>query len=266
MLPYPHIDPVALEIGPLAIRWYSLAYLAGILLGWWYVKKEHRRLPITNLTQKAIDDMVVWAVIGIVAGGRLGYVLFYNAPYYFSHPGQILHVWEGGMSFHGGMLGVILAFFLFCRKYKVRFFELMDVIACAATIGLFFGRVANFINGELYGRATDVPWGMVFPHGGDLPRHPSQLYEASMEGIVLFTVLTLLLKFTPARGKPGLLSGVFLIGYALARMAVECFREPDQQLGFLLPSVTMGQFLSLPMLLLGVYLLCRRTSEPSRSF
>jgi phosphatidylglycerol:prolipoprotein diacylglycerol transferase len=263
MLPYPNIDPIALQLGPLAIRWYSLAYLAGILLGWWYLKKEHARRPIANLSQKAIDDMVIWAVIGIVIGGRIGYVLFYNAPYYLEHPAQAFHIWEGGMSFHGGMLGTILAFYLFSRKYKVRFLELMDVIAPAATIGLFFGRVANFINGELFGRVTTAPIGMVFPHGGELPRHPSQLYEATLEGLVLFTVLSLLLKYTDARGKPGLISGVFLLGYAIARMIVENFREPDAQLGFLFGSLTMGQLLSAPMLVLGLYLICRKTPSPN---
>ena len=257
MLPYPNIDPVALHIGSFGIRWYSLAYMAGILLGWWVVIREHARKPIPNLTQRGIDDMVTWAVIGIVGGGRLGYVLFYKPEFYLAHPGLILHVWEGGMSFHGGLLGVILAFLLFCRKYGVRFFQLIDVIACAAPIGLFFGRLANFINGELYGRTTDVAWGMVFPYGGSEPRHPSQLYEAGLEGIVLFTVMTLLLKRTNARDKPGMLGGLFIAGYALSRIIVEVFREPDDFLGFFMGYVTMGQLLSLPMLAYGLYLALR---------
>lgn len=258
MLPFPNIDPVAVSIGPLAIRWYSLAYLAGIILGWWMVKKEHVRRPITNLSQKALDDMMVWAVVGIVAGGRLGYVLFYKPLFYLHHPLQVFHIWEGGMSFHGGMLGVIAAFFLFCRKYHVPFLEVMDVIACAAPIGLFFGRVANFINGELYGRITDSPLGIVFPQGGGLPRHPSQLYEAGMEGLLLFIVLFALLNYTKARSAPGFLSGAFLIGYGLARLVGECFREPDAHLGFLFQGATMGQLLSLPMVALGIYLICTR--------
>lgn len=266
MLPYPDIDPVALHLGPIAIRWYSLAYLAGILLGWWFLQAEHHRKPIPGLTQKALDDMLMWAVLGIVLGGRLGYVLFYQPAFYFSHPMQILHVWEGGMSFHGGMIGVILAFFLFCRKYKARFLALMDVIACAAPIGLFFGRAANFINGELFGRVTDAPWGMVFPHGGELPRHPSQLYEAGLEGLLFFAVLFILLKYTSLRDRPGRLSGVFLIGYGLARITAEFFREPDMHLGFLFSGVTMGQLLCLPMLLLGMYLLCRRERKVSSPF
>lgn len=256
-LSFPNIDPVAVHLGPLAIRWYSLAYIAGILLGWWYVAKEHAKRPIPNLTASALDDMVTWAVVGVVGGGRLGYVLFYKPGYYFENPMQILHLWEGGMSFHGGLIGVITAFILFCRKYRIHFFELIDVIACATPIGLFFGRLANFANGELYGRATNVPWAMVFPRGGDVARHPSQIYEAGMEGVVLFTVLFILLKFTNARAKPGLLGGVFIAGYALARIISECFREPDDFLGFLFGAVTMGQLLSLPMFTYGLYLIIR---------
>jgi len=260
MLPFPNIDPVAVHLGPLAIRWYSLAYIAGILLGWWVVAREHARKPVANLTQKALDDMVMWAVIGIVVGGRLGYILFYKPDYYFANPGQILHLWEGGMSFHGGLIGVITAFILFCRKYHIRFFELIDLIACATPIGLFFGRLANFVNGELWGRVTDVPWGMVFPRGGDLPRHPSQLYEAGMEGVVLFTVLMVLLKYTNAREKPGTLGGVFIAGYAVARIVAECFREPDEFLGYFAGFITMGQLLCLPMLAYGLYLIFRCTA------
>ena len=174
------------------------------------------------------------------------------------NPNLIFHIWEGGMSFHGGLIGVITAFVLFARKYRIRFFPLIDLIACAAPIGLFFGRIANFINGELYGRVTDVPWGIVFPKGGDLPRHPSQLYEAGMEGILLFTILFTLLKFTTARNKPGMLGGAFIAGYACARIISECFREPDDFLGFFMGYVTMGQLLSLPMLTYGIYLMCRR--------
>ena len=261
MIPYPNIDPVAIHLGSFGIRWYSLAYIAGILLGWWVVAREHARKPIPGLTQKALDDMVTWAVVGIVGGGRLGYVLFYKPVFYLENPGLILHVWEGGMSFHGGLLGVIVAFLLFCRKYGIRFFQLTDVLACAGTIGLFFGRLANFINGELYGRVTDAPWGMVFPHGGELPRHPSQLYEAGMEGVILFSVTYYLMKYTNARNKPGLLSGVFIGGYAISRMIAECLREPDDFLGYFLNAVTMGQLLSLPMLAYGLYLICRKTRE-----
>ncbi len=262
MLPFPAIDPVALQLGPLAIRWYSLAYIAGILIGWWLFMQENRRRHIPGLTPKALDDMVLWAVLGIVLGGRLGYVLFYKPAYYLAHPVQILQLWEGGMSFHGGMLGFILAFYIFAQRHKVPFSPVIDVLACVAPIGLFLGRIANFINGELYGRVTDVPWGIVFPHGGPLPRHPSQLYEAGMEGILLFALLMLLLKRTRARDKPLMLGGVFLSGYAVSRIVAECFREPDAFLGFLWGGATMGQLLSLPMLLLGLYLIFRRYDSP----
>jgi phosphatidylglycerol---prolipoprotein diacylglyceryl transferase len=257
MIPFPNINPVALQLGPLAIRWYSLAYVTGILLGWWLIVKEHARRPLAGLTPKALDDTVVWAVAGIILGGRLGFVLFYKPDYYLSHPGEILRLWEGGMSFHGGLIGFITAFYLFSRKHHVSFLSLMDLMACVAPIGLFCGRIANFINGELYGRISDVPWAMVFPHGGDLPRHPSQLYEAGMEGILLFTLLFALLKCTRARQYPGMLSGIFLMGYACSRITVEHFREPDTYLGFFAGGITMGQILSLPMFLLGVYLVIR---------
>ncbi len=258
MLSYPAIDPVAVHLGPLAIRWYSLAYIGGIVFGWWYVRWLNARRAIPNLTREAIDDMIVWAVIGIVGGGRLGYVLFYKPLYYLEHPLHALQLWEGGMSFHGGCIGTILAFILFARRHKVPFWPLIDVIACAAPIGLFLGRLANFINGELYGRISDVPWAMVFPHGGELPRHPSQLYQATMEGIVLFTVLFAFARFTNVREKPGFLGGTFIMGYGIARIIGECFREPDAHLGFLFAHITMGQLLSLPMVVYGVYLVTRR--------
>jgi len=228
------------------------------MLGWWIFAAEHKKHPIPGLTKKILDDMVMWAVFGIVLGGRLGYVLFYKPDYYFAHPIEIVKVWGGGMSFHGGMIGFILAFYIFCRKYRVPFAPVIDVLACVVPIGLFFGRLANFINGELYGRVADVPWGIVFPYGGDQPRHPSQLYEASMEGILLFALLMYLLKFTQARQKPLLLGGVFITGYAISRIIVECFRQPDDFLGFFFGYVTMGQLLSLPMLALGLYLIFRK--------
>lgn len=261
-LPFPDISPVALQIGPLAVRWYSLAYIAGILLGWWVVAREHARKPIQGLTKQALDDMITWAVIGVVGGGRLGYVLFYKPDYYLAHPGEILALWEGGMSFHGGLVGVITAFILFCMKYKIRFFHLIDVIACATPIGLFFGRMANFINGELYGRTTDTWVGIVFPRGGDVPRHPSQLYEAAMEGALLFTIMMYMLKRTNAREKPGMLGGTFITGYAVARITAECFREPDAFLGYLLGGITMGQILCVPMLIYGTYLIFRPAARP----
>lgn len=262
-LAFPAIDPVALEIGPVQIRWYALAYLAGIFLGWWLVKRLHRLSPVPNLTREGLDDMLIWAIGGILLGGRLGYVLFYHPGYYLAHPEQALFVWEGGMSFHGGLLGILLAFYTFCRRHKIPFLPLMDLIACVTPIGLFFGRIANFINGELYGRVTDAPWGMVFPRGGPLPRHPSQIYEAALEGLLLFGVLYVLARFTSLRARPGFIGGLFLTGYALARMATEMFREPDAHLGFLLGPATMGQLLSLPMLLAGLWLMLRAKPSPS---
>jgi phosphatidylglycerol:prolipoprotein diacylglycerol transferase len=261
MIPYPNIDPVAIHLGNFGVRWYSLAYMAGILLGWWVIARENARRPLKNLTKAALDDMVVWAVLGIVLGGRLGYVLFYKPDYYLQHPAEILHVWEGGMSFHGGLVGTIIAFYLFCRKYKIQFLALTDLLSCAAPIGLFFGRVANFINGELFGRVTDAPVGMIFPAAGDLPRHPSQLYEAALEGLVLFAIMMFLLKRTDVRAKPGYLSGIFLILYGIARIICEYFREPDAFLGFIYEGTTMGQLLSIPMIMIGLFLTLRKKHE-----
>jgi len=251
-LAYPVIDPVILEIGPLAIRWYGLAYLTGILLGWWTMKKLCAQSPAT-ITADNIGDFIFWAVIGIVLGGRLGSVLFYQFDYYAQNPLQAFAIWRGGMSFHGGLLGVIIATILFTRSRKISLFAFGDLIACVAPIGLFFGRIANFINGELFGRpAPNVAWAMVFPRGGPEPRHPSQLYEAALEGLVLFCILMVLWRIQAIRERSGILIGVFLIGYGTARTFVELFREPDAHLGFLSLGLTMGQWLSLPMILTGV--------------
>ena len=251
---FPNIDPVAVEIGPFAVRWYALAYITGILLGWQYALHLIKRPPYV-MTREALDDFIVWATVGIILGGRLGYVLFYKPGYYIEHPLEVLFIWHGGMSFHGGMLGVISAIILFARQRGVSMFALGDVISAVAPIGLFFGRLANFINGELFGRVTDVPWAMVFPHGGPEPRHPSQLYQATLEGIVLFAVLAVLAHRVELRRRPGFIGGAFLCGYALARMTGELFREPDAQLGFIIGPVTMGQLLSVPMLIAGAWLI-----------
>lgn len=256
-IPFPSVDPVLVHLGPLSIRWYSLAYIGGIVLGWMVVKRELARRPLSGLTPTRIDDLIVWAIGGILIGGRLGYTLIYKADYYFEHPAHILRLWEGGMSFHGGFAGFILAFFLFCRRYNIPYLSLMDLMACVAPIGIGFGRLANFVNGELWGRVSDVPWAMVFPNGGDLPRHPSQLYEALLEGGMLLAIMLALLHCTRLRDKPGTLSGMFLIGYAVARMVSECFREPDAQIGFLWAGATMGQLLSVPMMLAGLFLIFR---------
>jgi phosphatidylglycerol:prolipoprotein diacylglycerol transferase len=255
-IPYPNIDPVLIEIGPFAIRWYALAYIVGLVLGWrWCLALADR--PPTVAKRQDVDDFLVWATLGVVLGGRLGYVLFYKPGYYLFHPVEILYVWHGGMSFHGGALGVVVAIILFALRRGINMFAFGDVIVCAVPIGLFFGRVANFINGELYGRASDVAWAMVFPHSDGRPRHPSQLYECFLEGVVLFCLLNALERWTPIRRRPGALSGVFLMGYAVARMIAELFRQPDEHLGYLFLGTTMGQLLSLPLFLIGLVFLLR---------
>jgi phosphatidylglycerol:prolipoprotein diacylglycerol transferase len=262
-LVFPPLDPVAVSLGPLVIRWYALAYLAGFILGWRYCLYLARQNPL-GPDPKFYDEFLTWAVIGTVLGGRTGYVLFYNAEHYFAHPLEMLEVWRGGMSFHGGMLGVIAAALLFTRRYKLKFLAFTDVLACVTPIGLGLGRLANFVNGELYGRVTDAPWGIIFPRGGDTPRHPSQLYEAGMEGLVLFLILFALSRRPNLRARPGFLSGSFLLGYGLFRFALEFFREPDVQLGFLMGGATMGQLLCLPMILFGLYLLLRSERRAQR--
>ena len=260
MLTYPQIDPVIFEIGPLAIRWYSMAYIVGIILGCLYADWLNKKPP-TQKNLKIFDDFMTWAVLGIILGGRLGYVLFYNFGYYIEHPLDIIKLWEGGMSFHGGFLGVATACIMYCRKYKIELMPLFDLCACAGPVGLFFGRIANFINGELYGRVTTSPLGMVFPHGGPNPRYPSQLFEAALEGVVLFIILFMLATFTKAKEKPGILSGIFIAGYGISRIIVENFREPDAQIGFLFAEVTTGQLLSAPMILVGVGLVIYATKK-----
>ena len=265
-IPFPEIDPIAVQIGPLAVRWYGLAYFAGILIGWWYAR---RLVPDDRLwggkppfTAADIDDFLVWLVAGIVLGGRLGYALFYQPGFYAEDPLAILKLWEGGMSFHGGVLGTITAMAIFALRRQRPMLSLFDIAAASVPFGLFFGRLANFINGELWGRLTEAPWGVRFCnstveaiHGGCpaglLPRHPSQLYEAALEGIVLFCVLRLLTHFFGSLRYPGMTGGAFLAGYGLARIAVEFVREPDPQLGFLAGGLTMGMILSLPMILVG---------------
>ena len=263
-IPFPAIDPVAIQIGPLAIRWYALAYIAGLSLGWWLAQRLVRR-PGWQLRPEALDDLLVWVAVGVVVGGRLGYVLFYNLPYYLSHPIEIVFVWRGGMSFHGGLIGVILAAWLYARRRGVSFLEITDVLAAVAPLGLFFGRLANFINGELWGRPTDVPWAIIFPHVGPEPRHPSQLYHAALEGLVLFIVLQILAWRPRDPADAGRLAGLFLLGYGLARSVVELFREPDPQIGYLWGIWTMGQLLSLPLIAVGLALLLRTRTRRRRA-
>jgi len=255
-LPFPRIDPNLLEIGPFAIRWYALAYIAGLLLGWRYMLRlNSSRAHLT--TSEVIDELLVWAMVGVVLGGRLGYVVFYNLSFYMENPSLIFAVWLGGMSFHGGLLGVTLTIIWFAKRRHLELLRLSDLVSCAVPLGLFFGRIANFINGELFGRVTNVPWAMTFPRGGPLPRHPSQLYEAALEGIVLFALLAWLAWHKSALQKPGMLTGVYLLGYALARALIELVRQPDVQIGFLPLGTTIGQWLSVPMLFGGVYLIWR---------
>ena len=258
VVPFPVIDPVAVELGPLAIRWYALAYLVGLIVGW----RLARRLaaaPPRLMRAERVDDVLAWIVLGVVAGGRLGYVLFYKPGYYLAHPDEVLFLWQGGMSFHGGFAGVVLAVFLFARRHKLPILRVGDIVAAVAPLGLFLGRLANFVNGELYGRASDVSWAMVFPSDpAQVPRHPSQLYEAALEGLLLGLVMLALASRERVRARPGLLAGVFFLGYGLARSFAELFREPDAHLGFILGPVTMGQLLCLPLIVAGLFLLVRR--------
>jgi phosphatidylglycerol:prolipoprotein diacylglycerol transferase len=259
-LPFPAIDPVLISLGPFAVRWYALAYIVGIFLGWWYARRLVANAALwgpagSPMTKIDLDDFVVWATIGIVAGGRLGYILFYDLPHYIAEPADMLAVWHGGMSFHGGFLGTILAMVLFAWRRKIPIWSLIDVIAPSVTFGLFLGRLANFINGELWGRVTDMPWAIVFPTAGDLPRHPSQLYEAALEGVVLFIVLRVLTHRYRKLATPGFVSGAFAAGYGAARTFVEFFREPDIQIGYLAGGLTMGMLLSIPMIVAGVALM-----------
>lgn len=256
-IPFPMIDPTLVEIGPFAIRWYALAYIAGILLGWRLARVLVQRPPQVA-TAEQVDEFITWVTLGIILGGRLGYVLFYRPGYYITAPWEALYLWHGGMSFHGGAIGVIAAMFLFARRNGLDWVAFADRVVCVVPIGLFLGRCANFINGELWGRvAPDVPWAMVFPTGGPEPRHPSQLYQALLEGIVLFTLLMILARSERIRSRPGILSGVFLAGYGVARIIGEFFRQPDAHLGFLFAGATMGQLLSLPMVAIGAWLILR---------
>jgi phosphatidylglycerol:prolipoprotein diacylglycerol transferase len=268
ILPFPAINPVLIHVGPLAVRWYALAYIVGIIAGWFYARViiASERLwggpaPFTLID---FDDFVVWITLGIILGGRTGYVLFYNLPHFAAHPLQILELWYGGMSFHGGVLGCIVAVVAFARHRGIPMLSLGDVTTAVAPIGLFLGRIANFINGELWGRMTDVPWAMVFPSGGPFPRHPSQLYEAALEGVALFIVLNVLVRWGALK-RPGVVTGAFALGYGVARITCEFFREPDAQLGFLWGGLTMGMLLCIPLMLGGIAVLAvafRREPKP----
>ncbi len=258
-LPFPVIDPVLISFGPIAIRWYALAYVFGLIAAWWIMARLAERPPAPGekpiLTRMMIDDYLLWVTLGVILGGRMGYVLFYQGDYFLTNPLRIFAVWQGGMSFHGGLAGVVIATIAFARRRHVPILAIGDLASLVTPIGLFLGRIANFINGELFGRPTDVPWAMVFPRGGDIPRHPSQLYEAALEGLLLLAILWALNRFAHARGRRGLITGAFLLGYGLFRSFVETFREPDIQIGFLAGDTTMGQWLSLPVIIAGIWLI-----------
>ena len=258
-IPYPAIDPVAVNLGPLPVHWYGLAYVVGILLGWLYARqllKRERLWPGNTRPMEIarLDDFVTWSVIGIVVGGRLGYMLFYATGTLIANPLTLFYIQDGGMSFHGGLMGMIIAMVIFSRRHDIPVWSLLDLIGTVAPIGLFFGRIANFVNGELWGRVSDVPWAMVFPGAGDLPRHPSQLYEAGLEGLMTLIILFIITQFFGTLKRPGLTASIFICLYALSRIFVEFFREPDPQLGYLFGGfVTMGMVLSLPMLAIGLW-------------
>ena len=252
MLIHPQIDPVAIAVGPLAVRWYGLMYLIGFGAAFLLARSRIKQGKSGNISVAVFDDLFFFSVLGVVLGGRLGYVLFYKPGYYISHPLEILAVWQGGMAFHGGFLGVLLAMVYIARKHSIHWLAIMDFIAPLVPPALAAGRIGNFINGELWGRTTDVAWGMVFRGAGPLPRHPSQLYQFALEGVLLFAILWLY----SAKPRPtGAVSAMFLIGYGVLRFAAEFFREPDDFLGLLAFNLSMGQWLSLPMILAGIAML-----------
>lgn len=265
VIPFPAIDPVLISLGPFVIRWYALAYIGGLMLGWKLCVRLASQSFLwgerTPPSLALLDDMILFAALGVVLGGRTGYVLFYNLDHFIAHPENILSVWQGGMSFHGGLAGCALGLAISARRHREKVSALFDVAATVAPIGLFLGRIANFINGELWGRVTDVSWAVVFPLGGPMSRHPSQLYEAALEGLVLGLVLIAAVRLGGLR-RPWMLSGLFGIGYGLARIVSEFFREPDPQLGFLFGGTTMGMLLSLPVIALGAALVIRALRHP----
>lgn len=263
-LNYPTIDPVAISIGPLAIHWYGLMYLVAFVIAWWLASRQAAK-PGSGWDKQQVSDLLFYGFLGVILGGRIGYVLFYQFDSFLAEPLYLIKIWTGGMSFHGGLLGVLAAMALFARKYRKDYLALGDFVAPLIPLGLAAGRIGNFINAELWGRVTDVPWGMVFPGAGPLPRHPSQLYHVALEGILLFVIILLVRHFKPARGTLG---GVFLLGYGVARFVVEFFREPDAHLGVLSLGMTMGQWLCLPMILAGLGLIIfsqTRKQAPART-
>ena len=258
----PEFNRFAVQFGGFGIRWYAIAYLVGLLAGWYLLRREASHIG-SPLRLETVDILLNYVLFGIIVGGRLGYILFYNSAYYLAHPLAMLRIWEGGMAFHGALLGIAIAVLIMAKRHHVPFFLLTDRIALVVPIGLFFGRLSNFINGELYGRVTAVPWAMVFPNSDGQPRHPSQLYEAGLEGLLLGVIMLMLWR----RGwlhQHGRVTGVLLAGYGVARSIIEFVREPDAQIGLLLDSVSMGQLLSVPMIIFGAYLIMRRPASSGR--
>ena len=258
----PEFNKFVFQFGGFGIRWYAIAYLVGLLAGWYLLRREASQVG-SPLRLETIDNLLNYVLFGVIVGGRLGYILFYNSAYYLAHPLAMLRIWEGGMAFHGALLGVAIAILIMAKRNHLPFFLLTDRIALVVPIGLFFGRLSNFINGELYGRATTLPWAMVFPNSDGQPRHPSQLYEAGLEGLLLGMIMLILWR----RGwlqQHGRVTGMLLAGYGVARSMIEFVREPDAQIGLLLDSVSMGQLLSVPMIIIGVYLIVRKPALPSR--
>lgn len=251
---FPNIDPVIFKIGSFSLRWYALAYLAGIVSAWGLIKLNIKKYAL-NISSEQLDDLVFYTTLGIIIGGRLGYIVCYGDSYFWHNPLEILAIWHGGMSFHGGLIGVIVGLYYFAYKYKHPYLQITDLVSLYVPIGIFLGRLANFVNGELWGRITNVPWAVKFPEGGYFPRHPSQIYEALTEGVLMFIVLNILWRKEYVRVHHGIISAMFLIIYGISRISMEFFREPDRQLGFIIGHITMGQILSLPFLLLGFYIL-----------
>jgi len=270
-LPFPQIDPIIFQIGPLAVHWYGVAYIVGIVFAWWYAKRlvsNARLWPDSKLPMKPldIDDFLIWAAVGVVVGGRVGYVLFYDFQRYIANPLDIVAVWQGGMSFHGGFLGTTIAMLLFARSRGISVWTMFDVVAAGVPVGLGLVRLTNFINSELWGKLTSVPWAVEFPNGGPFARHPSQIYEALLEGLVLFVVLWTLIHLFLKLKSPGFVAGAFVTGYGMARIFVEFFREPDAQLGYLFGGwLTMGMVLSVPMVLVGVWAMLRARSAANKA-
>lgn len=262
MLHHPNFDPVAVQLGPIAVHWYGLMYLFGFAMVW-ILGRYRIRHGYTNLTTRNLEDLIFYSVLGVIVGGRLGYIVFYKSAEYLADPRKVFYIWEGGMAFHGGLIGVIVALLIFARKHQTTLLEVGDFIAPLIPLGLGAGRLGNFINGELWGRPTELPWGMVFSSAGDgIARHPSQLYEMALEGLVLFVLLWW---FSSKPRPTGQISGLFLVGYGTFRFLVEFTREPDYFLGLLVGNLSMGQLLSLPMIVIGFILLFRRAEIPTHA-